>query len=149
MAQDWTAAKKKAMGILGPKGKIPEPTATVFKRARKNGQIWDEFVASRQELRTILTKHQGSFDAFVGAVQASRDEVKKDNLGLDPKIKADATKIAEARKVLLSSIDGSIKIHEAKLAELKAWISLLLLLLIIRRGPSPAYSHDMGVHRTD
>jgi hypothetical protein len=135
MAQDWTAAKKKAMGILGPKGKIPEPTATVFKSARKNGQTWDEFVASRQELRTILTKHQGSFDAFVGAVQASRDEVEKDNLGLDPKIKADATKIAEARKVLLSSIDGSIKIHEAKLAELKGLDKFVTPIINYKEGP--------------
>ena len=116
---DWATASKKAMAILGPKGKIPEPEPAVIKSTKTNRESWDQFVKCRNALRALVTKHQNNFEKVLGAVTANQDDINKDSLGLDPKNKDDLKKIVQARKLLSDAIGEALKKNQAKFAELK------------------------------
>jgi hypothetical protein len=119
MASTWEDAKKAAMQILGPKGKIPEPSKTVVKAAEESRDSWAEFEAARQSLKDALDTHEKKFDKYLGALRAEADAINKDNLGLDPKNKGDAQKIAAARKQLVKYVNGMLQKHEGEYNDLK------------------------------
>jgi len=117
---DWDTATKKAIAVLGPKGKIPrEPEPTVTKSMESNTESWEQFVKCRKALRAILTKHQNSYEKTIGAIAANQDDLNKESLGLDPKNKEELKKIVQARKILSDAIEDALKQHQAKFKELK------------------------------
>jgi hypothetical protein len=119
MANTWEDAKKAAMQILGPKGKIPEPSKTIVKAVEESRDSWAEFEAARQSLKDALDTHQKKFDKYLGALRSEVDAINKDNLGLDPKNKEDAKKIAAARKPLVKYVNGMVQKHEGEFNDLK------------------------------
>jgi hypothetical protein len=119
MANTWEDAKKAAMQILGPKGKIPEPSKTIVKAADESRDSWAEFEAARKSLKDALDTHEKKFDKYLGALRAEADAINKDNLGLDPKNKGDAQKIAAARKPLVKYVTGMVQKHEGEFNGLK------------------------------
>ena len=58
MANTWADAKKAAMQILGPKGKIPEWSKTLSKAAEETIDTWQEFKAARVSLKDALDAHE-------------------------------------------------------------------------------------------
>jgi hypothetical protein len=119
MAKTWQAASKEAMTVLGPKGKIPEPNQTSVKTAVAMNKTFDEFKAAAQALKDAFDAHASKFDLFLGALEANKDEIEKDDLGLNPKDKEDAKKIKKAHAILSAALQGVIDKQTGELADLK------------------------------
>lgn len=112
MANTWADAVKAAMKILGTKGKIPDFPQTIFNTGTALGKSWKEFDEARKSLKEKFDAHQTNWDKYQGARLAYIDDLERDNLGLDPKDKAENCKIVEARKPLFGYLNKSHKEHE-------------------------------------
>ena len=119
MADAWENAVKAAKKILGPNGKIPEFPPTINKTGVALGKSWDEFVEARKKLKEQFDAHLTKFDQYQGARFAYIDVLERDNLGLNPKDKAENSKIAEAKKPLLGVLNKWHKAHEDHLNDFK------------------------------
>ena len=110
MADTWEGVSKAAMKILGDKGKIPKISSAIPKAAAADDKSYDEFNKSRNDLKAKLLATQTAGEARKDAVIQFQDEIEEDNLGLDPKDKEDAKKIASARKILMDFLQDRIDI---------------------------------------
>jgi hypothetical protein len=97
---DWDDAKKAALKVLGRKGKVPGIPQTFGKTGVALGNSWNEFVEAKKSLKEKFDAHLTNWDKYQGARFAYIDEIERDNLGLDPKDKAENLKIVEARKLV-------------------------------------------------
>ncbi len=112
MANTWADAVKAAMKILGTKGKIPEFPKTIINTGYALGKSWEEFDQARKSLKEKFDAHQKNWDKYQGARLTYIDDIESDNLGLDPKDKAENRKIVEAKKPLLGYLNKVDKEHE-------------------------------------
>jgi hypothetical protein len=119
MAGTWKDAVQAAMNILGPNGKVPEPSKTVEHTAHELGDAWTNFDEARKTLKNSFDTYQKVLDKFLGAMRADADAISRDDLGLDHKNKEEeAKKILNARKLLLDYMNNSLKRHETELNNL-------------------------------
>jgi len=108
-ASFWDKPKKDALDILGDKGKVPELPDNVDKSATDWDQAED---AARKVVADLLDKMlamENANDACRNALKQFANKIDKDNLGLDPKSKDDAAKLAKARKILSDSLDTMLR----------------------------------------
>jgi hypothetical protein len=109
---DWKdsdpSAVKAAMTILGPKAKIPDMLPSIDKASDKSHAAWDEFEAVRKRLKEVWDKVGEMDKNFRAAWEAQKDEINKENFGLDDP-KKDKDKIAAARKPFVKHVDGVLQ----------------------------------------
>jgi len=97
MADDWDDAQKKALKILGDKGKVPEPKMKSYNDGAT--KAWNAFDKARDDIEAKLTDLEGAFEKISGGIDQYEAKLEKDNLGLDPKDKEDAKKIDQAKDI--------------------------------------------------
>jgi predicted nucleic acid-binding Zn-ribbon protein len=119
MAGEWDAAVKSAMKILGDKGKIPKLSGTLAKTKAAEDKAYDDFKKTREELKAKLLALQNADNAFKDTVSQYQDEIDESDLGLDPKNKDDAKKIADARKILSGYLQDQLDICDQNVKNLK------------------------------
>jgi fumarylacetoacetate (FAA) hydrolase family protein len=104
----WDAAVKAAEKILGDKAKIPKWPATIDKAMSTDDKSFGEFSKVRDELKQKLLATQNTREALKNATSQFQDEIEESNLGLNPKDKADAKKIADGRKPLMDVLQDAM-----------------------------------------
>jgi hypothetical protein len=135
----WEDAKKAAMQVLGPKGKIPEWSKTLSKAIEESTEAWQAFKAARTSLKDALDVQDKKFDKYLAALRADVDALNKDSLGLDPKNKEDAQKIAAARKPLMKYANSALHEGEGATKDLK---KLSTVVKSVMSSPAPP-GHDV------
>ena len=115
---DWDDAKKAAMKILGPKGKIPEFSFQIKNHNEDTDDSWEKFKKDRKALKETFDKHKANFNLSVLLRKEYLIDLSRDNLGLNPKDKAESKKIAEARKLLSKNLEPTVKRFEAQFSKL-------------------------------
>jgi hypothetical protein len=123
----WETAKASAMKVLGEKGKIPEPK-TLDKASEGLDKAFEAFSKSRDDLEEKLVGLQDADSAVSHAFDQFGTLVEKSDLGLDPKSKDDAKKIAQAKKILTDYVNVVTKAQEANNKNLKELDKHMILL---------------------
>jgi hypothetical protein len=119
MADDWDGAVKDAMKILGEKGKIPKIPGNISKTMNASDKAYEDFKKIRDELKAKVLALQNADSARKDSISQYQDEIDEDDLGLDPKNKDDAKKIADARKILSSALQDKMDIDDQNIKNLK------------------------------
>ena len=95
---DSGQAEAQAMKILGDKGDIPPPRV-IDKAATDRVAAQKDFMKNTDQLNSSLLAFQNALSDMANSVGNYINTLEKDNFNLDKK--ADAKKIAQARKILV------------------------------------------------
>ena len=131
---DWNNAVKAAMKILGDKGKIPKINPAITKAGTADAKTYDEFKKGREELKKKVLASQDSGEALKDAIEQYQDEINEDDLGLDPRDKDDAKKIAAARKILSDRLQDSIDVAETNSKNMRELDKHLINIMNYKQG---------------
>ncbi len=112
MPFDWDKTKAAALKILGKDGDVPDPPPALIKSVDEVSKAITGFNSAREDLeKTILTMENAN-DGVKNVLKQFSASLAKSDLGLDPKNKDDAKKIAQARKILLDRMGDGMKRHD-------------------------------------
>lgn len=134
MADSWDSVSKAAMKILGEKGKIPKISPGIAKARAADDKSFEAFDKAREELKAKLLATQNTREAVKDGISQFQDEIDESDLGLDPKSKDDAKKIAEARKILSDWLGQQIEVCEDDFKNLKELDKHLMSLMNYEQG---------------
>ena len=126
-AESWPNAKKKALKILGEKGKLPDDKP-IYKGFEAYAKVYDTFDKSRGELEAKITELQGQMEKYSSQLDQFETTLEKDKLGLNDKDKEETKEIDLARSILCDSINETIKDYDDDIKNLKAAARHIILL---------------------
>ena len=102
----WNKAKAQAEKVLGKDCEVPAMSGSIGKAVTGFNDNLKAFFAARDTLSDAMLNLDNANAGLLNALQQFRATIEKNNFNLDAK--TEAKNIAQARKILLGSIDGEV-----------------------------------------
>ncbi len=117
MSSNWAQTKSAAQGILGSKGKVPEPRMNVDKFWADFDKANADYGNAIRALQTKIVNLQNACSSVQHVLKQFQDQIDGNNFGLSA-ADGGADKAAKAQKVLDDYLDGQLKALDANIKNL-------------------------------